>query len=144
MEREAAEELLLEALGKCAAYAGERGVGIALEPINRYETNLIHSVDQGLELLEKLQSAHAGLLLDTFHMNIEETNIEKSILKAKGESATFISQTATGLHRAGDTWTLDPSCAACGRPATTDTSPVKPTTRPMLCPLLSKPMIICG
>jgi 5-keto-L-gluconate epimerase len=56
-----------------------RGVRLALEPINRYETTLINTTEQGLELVEKVGEENFGLLLDTFHMNIEETVIEAAI-----------------------------------------------------------------
>jgi sugar phosphate isomerase/epimerase len=72
-------ELLVEALSECASAAAQHGVRLALEPINRYETDLIHSVEQGLDLLEQVGAINLGLLLDTFHMNIEEPCIEGSI-----------------------------------------------------------------
>ena len=52
---------------------------LALEPINRYETSLINNVEQGLDLIAKVGVDNFGLLLDTFHMNIEEPQIEESI-----------------------------------------------------------------
>ena len=54
-----------------AAYAAERSVRLAIEPLNRFETDLINTVDQGLKLLADIGAKNAGLLLDTFHMNIE-------------------------------------------------------------------------
>jgi sugar phosphate isomerase/epimerase len=70
---------LVEALVECTAEAALRGVRLALEPINRYETDLIHTVSEGLELLAQVGADNLGLLLDTFHMNIEEAVIEESI-----------------------------------------------------------------
>ena len=72
-------EYLAQALEECTAEAAQQGVRLALEPINRYETDLIHTVEQGLELLEQVGADNLGLLLDTFHMNIEEPVIEQSI-----------------------------------------------------------------
>ena len=75
-----AEELLISALKECA---GENSkVKLAIEPINRYETNLINTVESGLDLLNKVGMENVGLLLDTFHMNIEEPSISESIFKA--------------------------------------------------------------
>jgi len=79
-----AMEWLVEALQACcaaasAASAAPGAVRIALEPINRYETTLINNVDQGLELVEQVGADNMGLLLDTFHMNIEDAVIEDSI-----------------------------------------------------------------
>ncbi len=75
---------LVEALQECAAEAASHNVKYALEPINRYETDLIHTVDEGLDLIERVGAANFGLLLDTFHMNIEEPVVEESI-RACGE-----------------------------------------------------------
>jgi sugar phosphate isomerase/epimerase len=70
---------LVEALQECAAAAAPQRVRFALEPLNRYETDLIHTVAQGLDLIEQVGADNFGLLLDTFHMNIEEPVIEDSI-----------------------------------------------------------------
>jgi sugar phosphate isomerase/epimerase len=70
---------LVEALQECAAVAAETGVRFALEPLNRYETDLVHTVADGLALVERVGADNLGLLLDTFHMNIEEPVIEDSI-----------------------------------------------------------------
>jgi sugar phosphate isomerase/epimerase len=72
-------EYLVEAIRACAAAAAGSGVRFALEPMNRYETDLIHTAEQGLDLVERVGSDSFGLLLDTFHMNIEETDICNSI-----------------------------------------------------------------
>ena len=70
---------LVEALQECSAAAEPHGVKYALEPLNRYETDLIHTVADGLDLIERVGVDNFGLLLDTFHMNIEEPSIEESI-----------------------------------------------------------------
>ncbi|MGQ9500746.1 MAG: 5-keto-L-gluconate epimerase [Anaerolineae bacterium] len=70
---------LVEALQECASAAAPQGVRFALEPLNRYETDLIHTVEEGLALIERVGAANFGLLLDTFHMNIEEPSLEESI-----------------------------------------------------------------
>ncbi len=70
---------LVEALQECSAAAAPYGVSYALEPLNRYETDLIHTVADGLDLIERVGADNFGLLLDTFHMNIEEPSIEESI-----------------------------------------------------------------
>jgi sugar phosphate isomerase/epimerase len=71
--------LLVEALQECSAVAATEGVRFALEPLNRYETDLIHTVAEGMELIQRVGAGNFGLLLDTFHMNIEEPSIEASI-----------------------------------------------------------------
>jgi sugar phosphate isomerase/epimerase len=70
---------LVEALQVTCATAAEQGVRVALEPLNRYETDLINTAADGLALIERVGAPNLGLLLDTFHMNIEEVSIEQSI-----------------------------------------------------------------
>jgi sugar phosphate isomerase/epimerase len=73
---------LIENLRECAYLASSQKVRLSLEPINRYETDLIHTVEESLNLLEQIGADNLGLLLDTFHMNIEEPVIEASIRAA--------------------------------------------------------------
>lgn len=68
-----------EALQECSTAAKPFGVRLALEPINRYETTLVNSVAQGMALIDRVGADNFGLLLDTFHMNIEEPDILQSI-----------------------------------------------------------------
>jgi sugar phosphate isomerase/epimerase len=79
VDHEQAMDWLIQALQRCCAAARPHGVRIALEPICRYETTLINSSAQGLELLKHVGAENMGLLLDTFHMNIEEPVIEDSV-----------------------------------------------------------------
>jgi D-psicose/D-tagatose/L-ribulose 3-epimerase len=78
-ERRSTIGRLTEALRPIVDYAGEHGVRLALEPLNRYETSLITTAEQGLEVVEALGSPALGLLLDTYHMNIEEKSPADSI-----------------------------------------------------------------
>jgi sugar phosphate isomerase/epimerase len=63
----------------CLKAASEKGVFLVIEPINRYETDLVQNVAEALDLLDRIGSPHLRLLLDTFHMNIEEPDILASI-----------------------------------------------------------------
>jgi sugar phosphate isomerase/epimerase len=74
-----AMDWLVEALRECSTSAKQHGIRLVLEPINRYETTLINTTSQGVELIERVGADNFGLLLDTFHMNIEEPGIEASI-----------------------------------------------------------------
>ena len=74
-----AHRWMVDALKECCEVADGSGVRLALEPLNRYETTLINTVDDGLALVEEVGAPNLGLLLDTFHMNIEEPSIEGSI-----------------------------------------------------------------
>jgi sugar phosphate isomerase/epimerase len=77
------------AVAECAYYGEDQGVTLLIEPINRYETNVINRLDQGLELIREIKSEHLKLLPDTYHMNIEERSPEKSIIEA-GASIGYI------------------------------------------------------
>jgi len=79
MDHAQAMDWLVEALRECSAAARPHGIRLALEPINRYETTLINNAAEGLDLIERVGADNFGLLLDTFHMNIEEADIEASI-----------------------------------------------------------------
>jgi D-psicose/D-tagatose/L-ribulose 3-epimerase len=70
--RSAAVARLVESLRPLADFAAERGVVLALEPLNRFETSFINTAEQALEVVEAVASPGLGVLLDTFHMNIEE------------------------------------------------------------------------
>jgi sugar phosphate isomerase/epimerase len=72
-------QYLEDCLQECTEAADIRGIRLAIEPINRYETDLINTVDEGLKLIDQVGSPKLGLLLDTFHMNIEEQNIDEAI-----------------------------------------------------------------
>jgi len=65
-----------------ADYAHERGVKLAIEPLNRFETDFINTVDQGLAFLSMIDRDNVGFLLDTFHMNIEEKSIGDALRRA--------------------------------------------------------------
>ena len=75
-----AEDWFAEALVACAQ--SNPSVKLAVEPINRYESDLINTVDAGLRFLDRLKLSNIGLLLDSFHMNIEEPSIFDSIASA--------------------------------------------------------------
>jgi sugar phosphate isomerase/epimerase len=74
-----AMDWLVEALHECSDAARPHDVRLALEPINRYETTLINNAAEGMHLIERVGADNFGLLLDTFHMNIEEADIAISI-----------------------------------------------------------------
>lgn len=77
---EQAEEWILEALVECAGV--NPLVRLVIEPCNRYEANTVNTVEAGIALVDKLGMSNVGLLLDTFHMNIEEPDMLKSIENA--------------------------------------------------------------
>ena len=62
-----------------ADYANKKNIKLAIEPLNRFETDFINTVEQGVDLVERIGYANVGLLLDSFHMNIEEKNSADAI-----------------------------------------------------------------
>jgi D-psicose/D-tagatose/L-ribulose 3-epimerase len=83
-ERKAYLGRLVEGLKPVAAYASEKGVRIAIEPLNRFETSILNTFDQTLDILTRLDSPACGVLADTFHMNIEEKSIVDAVHAAAG------------------------------------------------------------
>ncbi len=68
----------LKDLGK---YAADKGIRIAIEPLNRYETSFINTADDAIDLVKDIGMESIGVLLDVYHMNIEEKNLEDAIVK---------------------------------------------------------------
>ncbi len=65
---------MVKNLKPLAAYAAAKGVELCIEPLNRFETDFLNTVDQGLKLVKAVGAKNVKLHLDTFHMNIEEKN----------------------------------------------------------------------
>lgn len=83
-QRAEAISQLRTALTPVAQYAADRGITLAIEPLNRYETSLLNTVSQTMEALGPLLGNGAGLALDTYHLNIEEQDPPGAI-RAAGE-----------------------------------------------------------
>jgi D-psicose/D-tagatose/L-ribulose 3-epimerase len=73
---------LREALRPIADHAGEKGIQLGIEPLNRYETSVLNTTDQVLDVIEGLPSESVGLNLDVYHMNIEEKDPPSAIRAA--------------------------------------------------------------
>jgi D-psicose/D-tagatose/L-ribulose 3-epimerase len=81
-ERKHDVDLLVRQLGELAKYAADRGVWLGLEPLNRFETSFINLASQAIEVVDRVDHPACGILLDTFHMNIEERSIGDAIRSA--------------------------------------------------------------
>ena len=64
----------VEGVKECAQHAKSKGVTIGLEPLNRFETNFLNRHDQALRLMQDVGYDNVGVTLDTFHINIEESD----------------------------------------------------------------------
>ncbi|KYZ76671.1 hypothetical protein AXX12_09635 [Anaerosporomusa subterranea] len=71
--------LFSDSLSCCAAYAQKQGVRLMVEPINQQETCLLNGTTETLEFLADCPFDNVGVLLDTFHSNLEDTSIEDAI-----------------------------------------------------------------
>jgi len=69
-------------LKEVCKYAEDKGVFIALEPLNRFETDFINTCTQAINLIRDVGSNMLKIHLDTFHMNIEEKSSIQAILDA--------------------------------------------------------------
>ena len=73
---------LRKALRPVCEYGAERGVRVAIEPLVRYETSVINTVDQALEVIDGLPEEGCGLLIDSYHANVEEPDVPAAFRKA--------------------------------------------------------------
>ncbi|MGN9908782.1 sugar phosphate isomerase/epimerase family protein [Phytohabitans sp. LJ34] len=83
------------ALAPVADHAGERGVSIGVEALNRYETSVVNTVEQTLDLVDGLPP-NVGIMIDTYHMNIEEADPYAALVTA-GPRVKHVQ--VSGTHR---------------------------------------------
>jgi len=74
--------LVIENLRILTSYAEKQHVKLAIEPLNRYETDFINTCDQALKLIKDVGSDALFVHLDSFHMNLEEKDPALAITKA--------------------------------------------------------------
>lgn len=77
-------KLAIDGLSEVAEYASKKGVILAMEPLNRFETYFINTVEDMLKLVKEIDNPYLKIHLDTFHMNIEEKSLYRAI-KLAGE-----------------------------------------------------------
>ncbi len=70
-----------EAMVELGEHAAKRQQVLLYEPINRYETNLLNSIEDGAHFLHGLRTQNVKILADLFHMNIEEVDLAAAIRK---------------------------------------------------------------
>lgn len=74
-------DVLVAQLSALAEYAGDKGAVLGVEPLNRFETSFINLADQAIEVVDRVNHPACGIMLDTFHMNIEEKSLGAAIRK---------------------------------------------------------------
>ena len=92
-ERARTTDLLVESLTQLAAYANDSGVMLCLEPLNRFETSFINLASQAIEVVDRVDSPACKIMLDTFHMNIEE--------KSQGDAIRAVGPRLVHFHACG-------------------------------------------
>ncbi|QEO13983.1 sugar phosphate isomerase/epimerase [Agromyces intestinalis] len=100
-EREARYRELRTALAPVVRQAEERGIRLAIEPLNRYETSLVNTVEQALEALGPLLGPGLGLTLDSYHLNIEEKHVGDAI-RAAGDHLAHVQVCGNDRGAVGD------------------------------------------
>lgn len=73
-----------ESLGRLARRAGELGVRLGLEPVNRYESYMVNTLDQAARMIGDAGGSNLFIHMDTFHMNIEEADVAAAIQRNAG------------------------------------------------------------
>ncbi len=111
-DRDTAAARTLEGLGHVARAAREVGVRLVLEPINRYESNWLNTVDEVMDLIGRLGEDNVGVLPDTFHMNIEEADLPGAL--RRGGSLVWHVHVADSNRRAPGTGHLDVAALVAG------------------------------
>ena len=95
-ERKAQGDLIAENFKPLCAQAEAAGVTLAFEPLNRFETDCINTLEQAIDLIDRVGSDALKIHVDTFHMNIEEADSAKAIIAAANHVGHFH---ASASHR---------------------------------------------
>ena len=90
----------VDAIRECAKWTEANDMPLLIEPINRYETNWIFTAADGRDLIERIGVNSVKLLLDTFHMNIEESNIVDAVIKT-GDQLGYVHFADNTRHAPG-------------------------------------------
>lgn len=69
-------------IARVADHAAGRGVSVSLEVVNRYETNVLNTARQALAYVAEVDRPNVGIHIDTYHMNIEESDMFAPVLDA--------------------------------------------------------------
>nr|MBC7243726.1 sugar phosphate isomerase/epimerase [Chloroflexota bacterium] len=88
-EQDEQRQQALAVVRSYAEYARSTGVCVAIEPINRYETNFLNTIAEALSFADEVGLDNVVILADTFHMNIEEVSLAQS-LELAGERLGYV------------------------------------------------------
>ncbi len=88
-ERKAEWDRSADSLKRIGEDAAKKGFIIAMEPINRFEIDMINTASQAIHMCEQVDNPSIKMMLDTFHMNIEDINIGDEIRASKKHLVHF-------------------------------------------------------
>ncbi|MFD2098153.1 sugar phosphate isomerase/epimerase family protein [Flagellimonas iocasae] len=88
-QRKAEWDLAVKNLRTVCEMAENRGLKIALEPLNRFESDLVNTTDDALRMVKDINHSAAKVMIDSFHMSIEERDVESAI-KAAGDELIHV------------------------------------------------------
>lgn len=103
-QRKAEWDLAVKGLREVCSIAGQEGVRLAIEPLNRFESDLVNTAADARRMAEELQHPSAGVGLDSFHMSIEEVDPGEAVRTA-GSWLTHVqvSENHRGIPGTGQT-----------------------------------------
>lgn len=103
-QRKAEWDLAVHNLQKVCDMAGSRGLKIALEPLNRFESDLVNTANDVMRMVKDINHPAANVILDSFHMSIEERDVEQAI-KSVGDKLIHVqvSENYRGAPGSGQT-----------------------------------------
>ena len=81
VERTEAAKCMADVIRKAGEYAADKDVYLAVEAINRYETNFINTMQEAAEFVQMIDHPHVRTMADTYHLNIEESNPVVSVMQ---------------------------------------------------------------
>jgi len=97
-----ASDRIAEGLSRVARNAESRGVSVVIEPVNHLQAGFIHNAAEAVALVERIDSPALGYMLDTFHLNIEESAPLETVKTHGGRVRHFhLCETNGGLFGTG-------------------------------------------
>jgi D-psicose/D-tagatose/L-ribulose 3-epimerase len=81
-ERRAEWQLAVAGVREACEVAAGRNLRIAIEPLNRFETDLVHTAADAVRMARDVDHPAVGVMIDSFHMTIEEDDLERAVLAA--------------------------------------------------------------
>jgi|TARA_B110000046_G_scaffold140321_1_gene146843 D-psicose/D-tagatose/L-ribulose 3-epimerase len=97
-------DLAVYNLQKVCHHAQRRGLSIAIEPLNRFETDLINTCSDVVKLIQCIDSPSAKILLDSFHMTLEERDLAEAVKTAGNQLIHMqVSENHRGIPGTGQT-----------------------------------------